>query len=241
MTPSHLHRAWPIFSATALLVAGCSTSTYRMKVDAIAKPSSAEAQSYKLKSEDPRLGEEKLRYKEAAALVKTVLSSKGLYEAPSEATADMIVEFDYGIDAPRTRLERVSFPVYSQGGSGPDGLIRSRQRSSPVGISCDEVLQQVTTYEKHLRLTVRENKPVSEGKMPTELWNLQIDVDDESSDLRKYLPLMASASLEYVGKDTGSQKVVKVRDPSPAIEFVKRGMLDSGSPVEARSAPAPKI
>ncbi len=241
MTPHCSCRVWPNFAAAALLAAGCSTSTYRMKVDAIAKPNFAEAQSFKLKSKDPRIGEESIRYKEVAGFVKTALAGKGLFEAPNEATADMIVELDYGIDAPRTRVERVSVPVYRQGGSGPYGLIRSRQRSSPVGVGCDEVLQPVTTYEKHLWLTARENKPASESKATAELWSLQADVDDESSDLRKYLPLMASASLEYVGRDTGGQKAVKVRDPSPAVEFIKRGRLDTNFPVAARFAPAPEI
>src|SRR5688500_11495664 len=110
-------------STAALLVlffAGCATSsTYKVKVDSITKPvATASGQSYKLKSKDPRLGEENLRYREAAEFVRTALSGKGLYEAPTEDKADMIVELDYGMEAPRSKLERVSTPVYAQIGGG---------------------------------------------------------------------------------------------------------------------------
>src|SRR5437867_8438760 len=93
------------FSAAVALIAlatGCSTSTYKVKVDAITKPETAigpvttDVQSYKLKSKNPAVGEENLRYKEAAEFVKTALSGKGMYEATSEDKADMIVELDYG-------------------------------------------------------------------------------------------------------------------------------------------------
>src|SRR5258706_15067276 len=103
--------------AVLALLSACSTSsTYKVKVDAITKPVPTDAQSFKLKSKDPRLGEENLRYREAAEFVKTALSGKGLYEAPSEDKADMIVELDYGMDAPRSKIERVSVPVYAQVG-----------------------------------------------------------------------------------------------------------------------------
>src|ERR1041385_1400398 len=107
MTPQFIRRVWPLVAAGTLFAAGCASSTtHEVKVDAIAKPA-AEGQSYKLKSKDPRLGEENLRYHEAADFVRTALSGKGMYEAPSDDKADMIVEIDYGLDAPRTKLESV--------------------------------------------------------------------------------------------------------------------------------------
>ena len=80
--------------ASSLFLAGCATKTYHVKVDAISKnesTSSSDAQSYKIKSKNAVLGDDNLRYKEAADFVKTALSGKGLYEAPTADTADMIV------------------------------------------------------------------------------------------------------------------------------------------------------
>lgn len=238
------------FAVALLLTTGCSTSTHRVKVDAISKPVPADAQSYRLKSKNPALGDENLRYREAAEFVKTALSGKGLYEAPSEDKADMIVELDYGMEAPRSRMERVNVPVYAQVGGGvryetvpvtdSRGITSSRTvaiyespRNELVGY--DDVPRMVTIYEKYLKITARENKAASEGRPPTELWSVQASAEDESKDLRKYLPIMASATVDYIGKDSNHQTVVKVKESGEAVGFIRRG-LSAPAP-----APGPKI
>ncbi len=228
-----------------LALSGCSSSsTYRVKVDSITKPAPSNAQSYKLKSKDPRLGEENLRYKEAAEFVRTALSGKGLYEAPSEDRADMIVELDYGMEAPRSKVERVSTPVYAQVGGGvrydsvpvtdARGNVSYRTvavyeapRSELIGY--DDMPRTVTIYEKYLKITARENKAASEGRPPSELWSIHASAEDESKDLRKYLPIMASATVDYIGQDSTNQKVVKVRADGPGVDFIRKGMSDPAS------------
>ncbi len=234
----------------ALFVAGCGTQPRTaVKIDAIAKPVPGQQQSFKLKSKDPRLGEENLRYREAADFVRTALSSKGLYEAPSEDKADMIVELDYGMDAPRSKMERVSVPVYAQVG----GAVRyesvpvtdSRGNTSLRTVAVyepprnelmgyDEQPRLITIYEKYLKITARENKAASEGRPPAELWSIHASAEDESKDLRKYLPIMASATMDYIGQDSSTQKVVKVKADGQDVDFIRRKM--NGPPAQ----PAPK-
>jgi hypothetical protein len=245
-----------IFSA--LFFTGCSTNTYHVKVDAVTKADTAnpsEAQSYKIRSKQAVLGDDNLRYKEAADFVKTALSGRGLYEAPTTDTADMIVELDYGMTAPRTKIERVSVPVYAQVGGGvryeqvpvtsARGITSTRTvavyeppRTELIGF--DEVPRQVTIYEKYLRITASENKSAAEGKPPTQLWSIHSSTEDESKDLRKYLPIIASATVEYIGKDSAAGKDVKVRVPSPTVDLIKRGMGEDASAVAVQS-PSPKI
>src|SRR5512140_2090871 len=120
MTPLSVRCVRPLIAVvgSAVLLAGCGSPSYEVKVDALTRPVTANAQSYRLKSKNPALGDESLRYKEAAEYVRTALSGKGLYEAPNEEAADMIVELDYGMEAPRTKIEQVSVPVYAQVGGG---------------------------------------------------------------------------------------------------------------------------
>ena len=242
---------------------GCTTSTYQVKVDAISKsappvggPSSnSELQSYKLKSKNPALGDENLRYKEAAEFVKTALSSKGLYEASTQERADMIVELDYGMDSPRTKIETVSVPVYAQVGGGvryeqvpvTDSRGNTSYRTVAVYqpprtelIGFDDMPRRVAVYEKYLRLTARENKPASEGRPPSEVWSVNVSAEDESKDLRKFLPILASATADYIGKDSTSQKVVKIRDPSQLTDFIRKGMNDTPPNAPAPAAVPPK-
>jgi hypothetical protein len=259
MKPCRLPRALAISLAVAcgVILGGCSSSpTYKVKVDAITKPAPANALSYKLKSKDPRLGDESLRYREAADFVRTALSGKGLYEAPSEDRADMIVELDYGMEAPRSKMEIVSTPVYAQVGGGvrydsvptTDAKGNISYRTVAVYdaprselIAYDDMPRMVTIYEKYLKITARENKPAAEGRPPAELWSIHASAEDESKDLRKYLPIMASATVDYIGQDSSSQKVVKVRADGPAVDFIRKGMGEPATPAaQPQPATAPK-
>ena len=258
MKPNPSHRLYPVLAGALLItfLTGCATSsTYKVKVDAITKPvATTSGMSYMLKSKDPRLGEENLRYREAAEFVRTALSGKGLYEAPSEDKADMIVELDYGMDAPRSKIERVSVPVYAQIGGGvrydsvpvTDSRGNTSFRTVAVYdpprnelVGYDDSPRMVTIYEKYLKITARENKPASEGRPPAELWSIHASAEDESKDLRKYLPIMASATMEYIGQDSSNQQVVKVRADGPGVDFIRKGM--SGPPTSSsQGADTPK-
>jgi hypothetical protein len=248
-----------VSSALALVAvaAGCSTSTYKVKVDAITKTEAAksDAQSYRLKSKNPAVGEENLRYKEAADYIKTALSGKGLYEAGSDDKADMIVELDYGMESPRTKVESVSVPVYAQVGGGvrydqvpvTDARGNTTMRTVAVYdpprnelVGYDNVPRQVTIYEKYLRITARENKVASEGRPPAELWSIQASAEDESKDLRKYLPIMATATMDLIGKDSTNQKEIKVRADGPGVEFLRRGVRDEEDPAGKTASLPPK-
>lgn len=252
--PHLLRRIYPVCSALALLgfAGGCATSTHEVRVDAISKPAPTDSQSYALKSKNPALGEENLRYKEAADFVRTALSGKGLYEAPNADAADMIVELDYGMDAARTKVERVSVPIYAQVGGGvryetvpvTDArgntsmrtvAIYDTPRSELVGY--DEVPRQIAVYEKYLRISARENKPGNEGTPPAELWSVQASAEDESKDLRKYLPIMASATVEYIGRDSKQETIVKVNEKGEEVGFIRRGLPGAAA---VPATPAPK-
>jgi len=154
----------------------------------------------------------------------------------------MIVEVDYGMDAPRTKIETVSVPVYAQTGGGvryeqvpvQDTKGNTSYRTVAVYqpprtelVGFDDVPRQVTIYEKYLHITATENHPASEGRPPAQVWSVSASAEDESKDLRKFLPILASATADYIGKDSSNQKVVKIRDPSQLTDFIRKGMGDT--------------
>jgi hypothetical protein len=211
-------------------------------------------QSYVLRAKGPGLQEDTLRQKEAVDFVRTALSGKGLYEAPVADKADMVIELDYGMEAPRSKIERVSVPVYAQVGGGvryesvpvrdARGNVSYRTvavydapRTEVVGY--DEAPRLVTVYEKYLKITARENKVASEGRPPPELWSIHASTEDESKDMRKYLPIIASATVDFVGQESSEQTTVRVRADGPAVDFIRRGM---GEPVRSQvsQVPVPK-
>jgi hypothetical protein len=82
----------------------------------------------------------------------------------------------------------------------------------------------VVVYEKYLRLTARENKEPVEGQPPTEIWTLDITSEGESKDIRKALPILAAASIDYVGKDSKGQKTIRIKDTDKDVAFIRKGM-----------------
>jgi hypothetical protein len=241
MMPPSVNRSLPTFlvGALALLFGGCAT-TYEVKVDSISQPQAREVASYKITSRNAAGGDFSLRDQEATNFIRTALSGKGLYEAASHESADMIVEVDYGVEPPRVVLERTSMPIYAQVGGGvryETVMVGTDSRGNPIYrtvavyeptrtelIGYQEMVTPVAKYEKYLRISARENAEMVEGRPPPELWSVNVSSEDESDDLRKYLPILASASIDYIGKDTGSKQTIKMKETDAAVGFVRQGM-----------------
>lgn len=219
-----------------------TTTTASVAPKPVGAPDSPAPQSYAIHSHTPPPGgEDSLRYKEATDFVRTALSGKGMYEAPNPDSADMVVDVDYGTGTARNRIENVTMPVYAQVGGGVryQPVTSKDDKGNPITrtvavydppreelVGYDEVQQRVTVYEKYLTIAAHDNRPGPEGQPNPELWTVHTSTEDQSKDMRKYLPIMASASIEYIGQDTGGQKIVKVRDPSILTDFVRKGMND---------------
>ena len=236
-----LRRIWSCgLPAAALLLAGGCASGYDVKVDSLAKPKAEEAISYQIHNQNPQTGDDSLRYKEAANYVRTALSGKGMYEAPDAEKADLVIDIDYGIGPPQTRMETVSEPIYRvipgrvsvqtvQVGTDKNGnpifsTVTVQEPPTTEFAGYREYQIQTTVYEKYLKMNARANKPAAEGKPPEEIWTLDITSEGESHDVRKTLPILAAASIDYIGKDSRGQKVIHLKDSSSDVAFVKKGM-----------------
>jgi hypothetical protein len=234
--------------ACAVTLTGCATR-YEMKVDtssappearieAIRRAPSGDLQSYQLRDKSAGKDADSLRAQETVAMVKTALNGRGLYEAASSQTADMMIDVEYGMDKPKTHMEEMMVPIYAQNGGGivygPRQVVsatgaattRTVPSLAPPGtqlIGYEPILVPVTTYEKFVRLSAREGRLPKEGAAAGDLWSVSISSEDESNDLRKYLPLLASALVGYVGADTSVQRTIKLSAKDPTVSLVKQG------------------
>ncbi len=232
---------------SGLALAGCETNgTYTVQVDAIAAPAEAgrpatTAQSYHIRAQNPTLDESSLRYKEVAGYVRTALSGKGMYEAPSPERADVIIDIDYGMDAPRIKYETISKPVFvdvagnvreeveyirdpSTGNIVGQRLVTIQEPDRRESLGTDESVKPVIIYEKHLKLSARANQETSEGRAPPEVWSVNVSAEDNSQELRKYIPILASATADYIGTNTKESKPVKINESDEVVTFIKKGL-----------------
>lgn len=224
---------------TGLLLGGCTT-THELKIDSIAKPRAADAISYEIRNKNPLVADDSLRFKEAAGFVKTALSGRGMYEAPPNTKADMVVDVDYGVSPPKIKQEMVSEPVYVtvpgqvrmeriQVGTDSQGrpvyqTVTVQDPPTTQFAGFREYMVTVTVYEKYLKMSARENKEATEGRPVQEIWTVDVTSEGESRDVRKHLPILVAASIDYVGKDSQGQKTIRLKDNASDIAFVKKGM-----------------
>jgi hypothetical protein len=231
--------------ALLVLLAGCKTTTYTLQVDAISQAgevaqAAREPKSFKVVSHNPRIAEDSLRYHEVSGYVKTALSGKGLYEAPAAEHADLIIEIDYGMETPRMKYETVKTPivVFQEGAPSRERMPVSTTASGQIVertirvpgpqvrkiVGWKEETEPVVVYEKFLKVSARENQETVEGRPPPEVWSVNVSAEDQSNELRKYLPILASATADYIGTNTKREKSVAVSEGDETVQFIKKGM-----------------
>ncbi|MNC94403.1 hypothetical protein D3C83_112470 [compost metagenome] len=82
----------------------------------------------------------------------------------------------------------------------------------------------VIVYEKFLKVSARENKEATEGRAPAEVWSVNVSAEDKSQELRKYIPILASATADYIGTNTKESKPITISENDEVVKFVKKGM-----------------
>ncbi len=223
------------------LLAGCETPSHQARVESTVNPLPPDApkpQSFWIKSRQADPTVESLRYHEAIGHIKTALSGRGLYEAPGEASADMIIEVDYGVEPMRRRVEfeetrrprsRREAEKTAEPGDGSDkGPAIGKRPAEPIAVSESrgEVMIDVGFYKKRLSLEARQNRAKAEPApgTPEFLWRVEVENESESKDLRKFVPLLASATIDYIASSTHGAREILVDENGQDVAFVKKGL-----------------
>jgi len=219
-----------VLIVAALLAGGCAT-TVPVKIDAAANPAAADGFSYTISTRDPGRTND-ARYGNVVAHVHEALASRGMYEAPDPARADVVIEVDYGEHPPQTKVTTVSQPVMvnpsaSMGGypgapypgssypgsSYPPGTaidpITGQPRSSVVMVPTQRITY---TTEKYIRIRANENPKLKRrgDPAPQQVWAVEATLEDETTDFEAALPAMIDAAIEYIGQNTSGQITVRV-------------------------------
>jgi hypothetical protein len=227
----------PTLVLLSALLGACQT-THKIEVDALSRPEMAGNTSYRLVVTNPEIDTGSLRHREAVGYIKKALAAKGMYEAPDPAAAQMAVTVDYGISAPKSRIEEVSHAEFKlQPGAVYTATIRVGTAANGQPIYQNVVVQDparyvyvgdqiqqvsIVTYEKHLSLSARENKPNADNGPAQEVWTVDLRSEGSTRDLRKTLPVLAGAAIDYIGKETNGAQTVKLKEDDGAVDFVKQ-------------------
>ncbi|WP_442887954.1 hypothetical protein [Congregicoccus parvus] len=198
--------------ALAIAFAGCATSTTRtipparMHVEAIRNDAAPlDRYAYVLVDGMPPGSDEATFFAEAAAHVRTALSAKGLFEAPEGTRPDMVIEIDFGMEA----------PMIAVGDSYNIGWTGDNRTALRVG----EII-----YDKYFRITARETQAEAGNRPPRELWSIYVVNTDYESNLPRYILLMVSAAMDMIGDHSATRRTVVLTIKDERVIFVGRGM-----------------
>lgn len=186
-------------------ITGCQTIHY-VKIDAINDPGKSLGTAYRLEMHDPSGSQADEVAADARKLVQEALAARGMYEAPPNGRADMIITAEYGVGPGQMKI------VYRPSESGLGVGVTSMGRGTP---------KPILVFEKYIKLTAREpvanEQPTApaprgprRGERGEELWSLTVSVEDEKKDLAPYLTVLASTSVDYIGLNSGSELHVPV-------------------------------
>ncbi len=232
---------------------GCATSSYTVKVDAIADTEMI-AETYVLQSGMKDTSDNDLRFKEYSKIVRNSLQKKGFTPVADVKKADMVVMLSYGISDPNTKSYTRSVPVYGNQNSTTTTVTNSygqnigsfqTQPSNPYAPSgYQSVTDEVTTYNRFVILTAYDAKDVlkprgqAEKFDPKMLWETKVTSTGSSGDLRKVFPVMMLGAIPYFGKNSGEQQVINIDLNDEEDPRLKE--LVSGNQVQSKRKPANK-
>ncbi len=203
VTPS-APRAAGLFAAVILVLSltGCRT-IHEVKIDAISDPTKSTGTAYRLEVNEPAGGVEKETIDQAAEGVRRALASKGMYEAPANAQPDIVIFMEAGVGPGQMKI------VYQSSG---DAFGAERRSPRPMLV-----------HEKYIKLSAREPVPVEtapatgnrdrrarQSKQGAEVWNVHVGVEDPKKDLGPYIAILTTASVDYIGTNSGQEKTLIV-------------------------------
>lgn len=213
-----------VLPVLALLAGGCAT-TASVKIDAAANPAAADGFGYTISTRDPaRLADP--RHQAVIAHVHHALASRGMFEAPDPARADVVIDVEYGEHPPQSKVTTVTQPVFvgpgstmggypgsSYPGSGGSGANIDPLTGQPYSSVAYVPVQRITyTTEKYIRIRANENPKLKRrgDPPPQQVWAVEATLDDETTNFEAALPAMIDAAIEYIGRNTGGQVTVTV-------------------------------
>jgi hypothetical protein len=206
-------------------------------VDALQNPRAVQSgYSYRIEASDSSRSND-AHFAEVAALVRTALSGRGMYEAPEGEEPSVIVGLDYGVGPVQTRLiqtiipdpgsPRQIDPISGRSVSGdPNARLGSvGTRSGISGSSTGPGYREDFFSEKYLTIVGRASSPTAAAAEPRiELWRVHVTVEDDGDDIANYIAVLAAAAADYIGTDTQEKQRLRVSERDEVVDFIKQGL-----------------
>jgi len=218
------------FFAGPLALTGCAEFQpvlFEVKVDAISR-SKMDRKTYVLLPGNKDTNADDLQFEEYAIYLNRALNMEGFVAAHSVEKADIIVFAAYGIGAPQEHQYSYSLPVWGKTGISSSntngsmdafGNFHATTTHTPTyGITGSSTYTD--SYATYFRFMVLEAFDLGEyrkSKKEIQLWKITATSSGTSSDLRLVFPMLVAASKPYIGRNSGAQIEVILREDDERI------------------------
>lgn len=222
----------------ALLLVGCSPKI-AVRIDSIvAQGKPLGEKRYILYSGMKGTAVDDLYFREYGKYFREVLKKHGYHEVNQPEGADLAIYFSYGITGGAEVHHTYTRPVYAIVGGETIDITETETdaegrkikttktvtipaRSRVVGMETRR--ESYTVFTAHAVLEAREiYRAGHTDKDMQALWEITITTTSKLDDLRRIMPMMAAASVPYLGKNTGEIVTIKLRDSDVRVLEMKR-------------------
>ena len=188
-----------------LLLAGCQT-VHEVKLDAIRNPALPAGEAYRLVVLPTRPAADPALAAKVGDLVRQVLASRGMYEAPAGSSPEAVIFLETGVGPGQRKF------VYSATVEPHYRVSRKDRR-------------QVIVHEKFIKLSAREPARESGRGRGEELWSVHVLVEDEKDELAPYLPVLTAALVDHIDDNFDEEKTIRIRDTDAraAVDELQKG------------------
>jgi len=230
-----------------LTLFGCATNQtkpqFNILVDSLASIGAESKKNYVLLPGNEGVTLDDLQFQEFATYLIRVLSSKGYVLVDSVENAELAIILSYGIGDPQSNTYSYNIPIFGKTGISSSSTYGTASvygnTASYSGTTTYTPTYGIkgfvpktgsyTTYFRYALIAAYDLPAYLESQKEIQIWKTTVGSTGSSGDLRRVFPILISASIPYLGANSGSQVPVTLYETDDIVKTVK------GIPVDVKT------
>jgi len=220
--------------ACLVLISGCGPR-FVVTVDSISGSQLPNEKTYVLLPMIEGVTVDDLQFQEYAGYVEKALSQQNYRMVTDFEKARYAILLNYGIGDPQESTYSYSLPVYGQRGGGTSnfsastygaggysntyGTISSTPTYGVVG--SQGYTGRTVSYFRYLVIEGVDLELYRKNRKTKQLWKTTVTSSGSSGDLRRVFPILATASIPYLGTNTGKQIRIQMYESNKLLKEIK--------------------
>lgn len=215
------------FIIILFLFQGCVVKPhFIVNVDSITAPNNTPKKTFYLIPGMENVHKSDIHYREYEKYVEKALLSEGFKKISNIQNANIAIFLSYGIGDPETYQYSYLLPTWGQTGVSASNTTGSVNVFGNTGTYSQTTTytpkygvtgyqQRTGYYTNYFRFMILEAIDLDEYRKSEKaitIWKTTVTSSGSSGDLRRVFPVLVGASKKYIGRNTGQNIIVKLRE-----------------------------